>query len=289
NAAQTRSVSRNSCDSFCPRAVRSTPVAIVTPITPPTTHSIQASGPPAVPAANTPATRTGTTPSTSITRSAPTVSRAAIDSDQPLQERRRRRANRRMTRVVPSTISSAIRSVSASPNPRSRWCACTASRSPASSRRTVARAPRGRSSSRATLRSAGANLCIAILRLEERSHLRRQHVPLPRDLRQVPTARTRQRVLLARTPLRGIRPVPVDQALLLESMQDRVERPVLEPEEPAAPLLHLECDLVPVHRSTRERREHQQLVDPARRQLAVECLAHGIGSLVRAGRHRAVT
>src|SRR5690606_16936039 len=48
NAAQTRSVSRNSCDSFCPRAVRSTPVAIVTPITPPTTHSIQASGPPAV-------------------------------------------------------------------------------------------------------------------------------------------------------------------------------------------------------------------------------------------------
>src|SRR5690606_35514878 len=145
------------------------------------------------------------------------------------------------------------------------------------------------SSSRATLRSAGANLCIAILRIEERSHLRRQHVPLPRDLRKVPTARTRQRVLLARTPLRGIRPVPVDQALLLESMPVRVARPVLAPQEPAAPLLPLECGLVRVHRGTRERREHRQLVDPARRQLAVECLAYGIGSLVRAGRTRALT
>src|SRR5690606_375432 len=125
-------------------------------------------------------------------------------------------------------------------------------------------------SSRAIRRSAGAKRLLP----EEVREVRPERPPLAAPPPEPLPSRSRKRVLLPSAPSLSRFPGPIDQPLLLEVVQDGIEGPVVECEEPPAALLDLERDLVAVARPLPQRRQEQKLVEAPRQPLDLDPVRH---------------
>src|SRR5690606_27537643 len=123
----------------------------------------------------------------------------------------------------------------------------------------------------------GANRSIIASLQEVEQPLERLAAPLP-PLLQPPPPRRRQRIDLAPPLSLSPRPPPPDQLPRLQTVQDRVQRAVLEHERAPALLLHVQRDLVAVLVAIAQHGEHQQLVDRLRERLGLQ---HGALHRVR--------